>query len=354
MFNQDDKIYMQRCIDLAMLGIGEAAPNPMVGSVIMHNGKIIGEGYHKKCGKPHAEANAINSVKDQSLLKESTIYVNLEPCAHFGKTPPCANLIVEKKIPRVVLGCIDSFAKVAGKGIAILKNAGCTVDVGILETECIDLNRRFFTFHEKKRPYIILKWAQTLDGFIDVERKPGEAIESYWITNQLAKMLVHKWRTEESAFMVGANTVLNDNPQLTSREWSGKNPIRIVPDKDLSLPNTLQIFNNEAPTIVFNQLKDEKKGNIQFAKVDFDKSLNINIMKRLHELEIQSVVIEGGRKLLQSFINENLWDEARVFTGNRYFKKGTQAPKFKGFQDSETMVGDCWLRVYSHLETRRT
>jgi diaminohydroxyphosphoribosylaminopyrimidine deaminase/5-amino-6-(5-phosphoribosylamino)uracil reductase len=350
MFNQDDKIYMQRCIDLAMLGIGEAAPNPMVGSVIVHNGIIIGEGYHKKCGQPHAEVNAINSVKDQSLLKESTIYVNLEPCAHFGKTPPCADMIVEKKIPRVVIGCIDSFAKVAGKGITILKNAGCIVDVGILEKECLELNRRFFTFHEKKRPYIILKWAQTLDGFIDVDRKQDEAIESYWITNQLAKMLVHKWRTEESAFMVGANTVLNDAPQLTSREWSGKNPIRIVPDKDLSLPATLQIFNNDAPTIVFNQMKDEKKDNIQFIKVNFDKKLNINIMKSLHELEIQSVVIEGGRKLLQSFINENLWDEARVFTGNRYFKKGTKAPEFKGFQVSETMVGDCWLRVYKNLD----
>ena len=342
----DDIFYMRRCLELAQLGLGNAAPNPMVGSVLVHKGKIIGEGYHHQCGQAHAEVNAINSVKNLKLLKESTIYVNLEPCAHHGKTPPCADLIVKKQIPRVVIGCKDSFARVAGKGIEILKNSGCEVVIGVLEEESIELNRRFFTFHDKKRPYIILKWAQTLDGFIDIERAAQRAVESYWITNNLAKMLVHRWRTEETAFMVGANTVLNDNPQLTVRDWYGRNPVRLVIDKELSLPSSLHIFDKEAHTIVFNQIANEKKQNLEFVKVNFNNNLPINILNKLYESEIQSIVVEGGRKLLEMFISNNLWDEARIFTGGRIFEKGTRAPDFNGFKLSETLIGDSWLRIY--------
>jgi diaminohydroxyphosphoribosylaminopyrimidine deaminase / 5-amino-6-(5-phosphoribosylamino)uracil reductase len=343
-----DYIYMQRCLELAALGLGAAAPNPMVGSVIVHEGKIIGEGYHHQRGLAHAEVNAVNSVKNQSLLKESTIYVNLEPCAHYGKTPPCANLILEKGIPRIVVGCIDPYAQVAGKGIKMLKDAGREVYIGMLEQESRQLNRRFFTFHEKKRPYIILKWAQTVDGFIDIERKAEDLIEPYWITNHLAKMLVHKWRTQETAFMVGANTALNDNPRLTVRDWHGRNPIRIVADKDLSIPLDLHLFNHEAPTLIFNQLKSGISGNLEYQKICFDEDFPEQILEKLFQHEIQSLVIEGGRKLLEKFIEKNLWDEARIFTGNRSFKKGLKAPNFSGHLVSEQMVGDCTLRLYKN------
>ena len=346
MSTTEDEKYMQRCLELAKLGFGEAAPNPMVGSVIVHQGKIIGEGYHQKAGKAHAEVNAINAVKDQSLLKEATIYVNLEPCAHFGKTPPCADLIVEKEIPRVVIGCVDSFAKVAGKGIEKLKNGGCEVEVGVLEQESIKLNKRFFTFHEKKRPYIILKWAETIDGFIDLVRKPSDPIEPNWITNDLAKKMVHKWRTEETSFMVGTNTAKNDNPRLTAREWSGRNPVRIVLDQGLSLDKSLHIFNNEATTIIFNTIKTENTANLKFIKVDFDKNMLSSILNELHRLDIQSIVVEGGRQLLTSFIEQNLWDEVRVFIGNKQFYEGIGAPILKGQLVKEEKIDDSVLRWY--------
>ncbi len=346
MSTTEDEKYMQRCLELAQLGLGEASPNPMVGSVIVYEGKIIGEGYHHKAGEAHAEVNAINSVKDQALLKDSTIYVNLEPCAHHGKTPPCADLIIEKQIPRVVIGCVDTFAKVAGKGIEKLKNAGCDVKVGVLEQESIELNKRFFTFHEKKRPYIILKWAETLDGFIDVIRKPDDPIEPHWITNDLAKKLVHKWRTDESAFMIGTNTAKNDNPRLTARDWNGRNPARIVLDRNLSLDKKLHIFNNEATTIIFNTQKTEDAANLKFVKIDFDYNMLSNILGYLYQLEIQSIVIEGGRQLLTSFITQNLWDEARVFIGNKQFYEGTKAPELKGKLIKEEKIDDSALRWY--------
>ncbi len=346
MLKSEDLKFMKRCLELASLGLGTAAPNPLVGSVIVNKGKIIGEGYHHQCGQAHAEVNAINSVKNQDLLKDSTLYVNLEPCAHYGKTPPCAELIVQKQIPRVVIACKDPFAQVAGKGIEILRKGGCLVDLGILETEGRELNRRFFTYHEKKRPYIILKWAETMDGFIDIDRNLSESIEPYWITNNLSKILVHKWRTEESAFMVGANTAKNDNPRLTAREWEGRNPIRVLADRDLSLPRSLHLFNNEAETIVFNQHTNEKREQLSFVKIDFTKNMPAQVLEKLYQNEIQSLVIEGGRKLLEKFITNNLWDEARVFTGNRYFKKGTKAPEFNAEAISETMVGDSRLRIY--------
>jgi len=348
MSTKEDEKYMRRCLELAQLGFGTAAPNPMVGSVIVHNGKIIGEGYHKKCGEAHAEVNAINSVTDHSLLTDSTIYVNLEPCAHHGKTPPCADLIVEKQIPRVVIGCQDSFAKVAGKGIEKLKKAGREVIVGVLEKESLELNKRFFTFHKQKRPYIILKWAQTIDGFIDIERKPDSPIEPYWITNDLAKKLVHKWRTEESAFMVGTNTARNDNPRLTVRDWNGRNPVRIVLDRNLSLEKSLHIFNNEAKTIVFNSLKNEIIDNVEFVKIDFDENMLEPLLQILYQHEIQSLVVEGGQQLLASFINQNLWDEARVFIGNKQFFSGTKAPAFTGYLSGSEMIGDSKLLFYKN------
>ncbi|MEN8120058.1 MAG: bifunctional diaminohydroxyphosphoribosylaminopyrimidine deaminase/5-amino-6-(5-phosphoribosylamino)uracil reductase RibD [Bacteroidota bacterium] len=323
-----DKKYMKRCLELAKLGLGTAAPNPMVGSVIVYKDKIIGEGYHQKCGEAHAEVNAINSVKNPELLEKSTLYVNLEPCAHHGRTPPCADLIVEKKIPRVVIGCVDSFAKVSGKGIEKLQKGGCDVTVGVLEKESKELNRRFFTFHEKRRPYIILKWAETKDGFIDKKRKSEETVEQNWITNQVSKQLVHKWRTEESAFMIGRKTAKKDNPQLTVREWHGRNPIRIVLDNKLSLSTDLKLFDNSAQTLIFNSQKDEQTQNLHYIKVDFDDSVLNSILSKLYDLEIQSLVVEGGEKLLTSFIKAGLWDEARIFVGNKYFKEGVKAPNF--------------------------
>jgi len=343
MRNLEDKKYMQRCLELAKLGLGTAAPNPMVGSVVVYDNKIIGEGYHQKCGEAHAEVNAINSVKDADLLEKSTLYVNLEPCAHYGRTPPCTDLIIEKKIPRVVIGCVDSFAEVSGNGIKKLKKSGCEVKVGILEKESKELNRRFFTFHKKKRPYIILKWAETKDGFIDKKRKSDETIEQNWITNQLSKKLVHKWRTEESAFMIGCRTAKKDNPQLTVRDWTGRNPIRVVLDRKLKLSADLKIFDKSARTLIFNSVKNEQKQNLNYIKIEFNNNVLVSVLTKLYELEIQSVVIEGGEKLLTSFINAGLWDEARVFVGNKYFKEGVKAPEFAFEPTEEIRLEDTWL-----------
>jgi diaminohydroxyphosphoribosylaminopyrimidine deaminase/5-amino-6-(5-phosphoribosylamino)uracil reductase len=342
----EDKKYMQRCLDLAKLGLGTAAPNPMVGSVIVCGGKIIGEGYHQKCGEAHAEVNAINSVKNPELLEKATLYVNLEPCAHHGRTPPCSDLIVSKKIPRVVIGCVDSFAKVSGKGIEKLKKGGCDVTVGVLEKESLELNRRFFTFHEQKRPYVILKWAETKDGFIDKKRTSDETVEQNWITNQISKQLVHKWRTEESAFMIGRKTAKKDNPQLTVREWTGRNPVRVVLDRNLKLAPGLKIFDNKAETLIFNSVKNEQTGNLNFIKIDFDGDVLHSVLGKLYELEIQSLVVEGGEKLLTSFIKSGLWDEARVFVGNKYFKEGVKAPGFNDTPVEEVHLGDTVLFYY--------
>ncbi|MBI2281319.1 MAG: bifunctional diaminohydroxyphosphoribosylaminopyrimidine deaminase/5-amino-6-(5-phosphoribosylamino)uracil reductase RibD [Bacteroidetes bacterium] len=354
--------YLLRCLELAKNGLGNVAPNPMVGCVIVHNNKIIGEGYHQDYGKAHAEVNAIHSVKDKSLLKESTLYVNLEPCAHFGKTPPCANLIVEHNIPRVVIGCIDSFSEVAGKGIEKLRNAGIEVIVGILEKESLELNKRFFTFHNKKRPYVILKWTETKDGFIDVERtviakhEERNGKQSFkstdcfvplhstrndvdnWITSPLSKQLVHKWRSEESAIMVGTNTALNDNPQLNVREWNGKNPTRIVIDLHDRLSQSLHVFDKSVPTLIFSLTKETEEKNLVFVKVENEKKLIEEVLSELYKRNIQSVIVEGGATLLQSFIDQNLWDEARVFIGNKNFITGLKAPNLKGNLIAEEMI----------------
>ncbi len=344
---KDHQKYMKRCIELAKLGMGNVAPNPMVGALVVHNGKIIGEGFHRQYGEAHAEVNAINSVKNKELLKESTIYVSLEPCAHHGKTPPCADLIVEKQIPRVVIACVDTFAKVAGKGIEKLQKAGCDVTLGVLEQESIDLNKRFFTFHNKKRPYIILKWAETLDGFIDIDYRGNNSIEPYWITNSLSKKLVHKWRTEEDAFMVGTNTAINDNPHLTVREWKGHNPVRIVIDRDLKLSKSLNLFDKKAKTIVFNSKKSVITDNVEFVKIAFNDSLH-EILNELYVRSIQSIVVEGGKLLLDSFIQQNLWDEARVFIGNKYFERGLSAPAFNKIPYKTEMLGDSKLMLFSN------
>jgi diaminohydroxyphosphoribosylaminopyrimidine deaminase/5-amino-6-(5-phosphoribosylamino)uracil reductase len=328
------EIFMKRCIELAYMGLGHTYPNPVVGSVIVYENKIIGEGYHTKAGESHAEVNAIKSVKNKKLLEKSTIYVNLEPCSHFGKTPPCADLIIENKINEVVVGSIDPFENVSGKGIEKLKNAGCKVTTGVLENECNELNKRFFTFHSKKRPYVILKWAQTIDGFIDIVRNSETPIHPYWITNQISRILVHKWRSEEQAIIVGTNTVLKDNPQLTVRDWIGDNPLRIVIDEKLILNSSVKLFDNISKTLVFNRLKNEilLKPSIEYIKLDFEKDIITQILNVLFKKGIQSLIVEGGTFLINSFYNNNLWDEARIFIGNKTFQAGISAPLIKGNQ----------------------
>lgn len=343
-----DKLYMLRCIELARQAEGLTYPNPMVGSVIVHNGKIIGEGFHKKHGTPHAEVNAINSVKDQSLLSESTLYVNLEPCAHYGKTPPCSLLIIEKKIKKVVIGCVDSFSEVSGKGIEMLKNAGVEVVIGILENESRELNRRFFTYFEKQRPYIILKWAQTLDGLIDIKRTETADNRPTWISNAQSLRLVHKWRSREQAILVGSETALKDNPSLTVRNWSGKNPHRIVIDRNNKLPKNLAIFDDRAETTVFTSKKSDNKNEVEI--INYDNPIP-EIIDFLYKKGIQSIIIEGGATILSLFINQNLWDEARVFVGDKTFVKGTKAPIITEESINFINLGDTKLLHYKNRKS---
>ena len=331
---------MNRCLELASKGLENVSPNPMVGSVIVYQGEIIGEGYHIESGKEHAEVNAITSVKDKSLLKDSTLYVNLEPCAHFGKTPPCSNLIIEHKIPTVVIGCVDSFSDVNGKGIIKMEKAGIKVSVGILEKESRELNKRFFTFHEKKRPYIILKWAESKDGFI----APKNQTAPFWMTSKDSKKLVHQFRAEEDAILVGRITAEKDNPSLTVREVTGKNPTRIVIDKDLKLSKKLNLFNNEAKTIIFNTLQTKEIDSNYYIKTDFNNLIE-SILQELYKQNIQSIIIEGGVKTLQSFIDEKLWDEARVFTASTILVEGVKSPNIKGEIVFETVVGEDHLEI---------
>jgi diaminohydroxyphosphoribosylaminopyrimidine deaminase / 5-amino-6-(5-phosphoribosylamino)uracil reductase len=321
-----DEIYIKRCIELGKKGLGYTSPNPLVGCVIVHDNKIIGEGYHHEYGGPHAEVNAINSVKNKELLKSSTLYVNLEPCSHFGKTPPCADLIIKMKIPEVIIGTEDPNIIVKGNGIKKLKNAGIKVKSGILESSCIELNKRFFTFNLKKRPYIILKWAKTRDGFIDMIRVEGETPRIKWITDEKLRPMVHKWRSEEQAIMAGTNTVMLDNPQLTTRFWNGKNPVRIILDQNHRLPESLHVFDGSAKTLVFTKTANHSNNKAEYISIDFSKNIVPQICRELFLRNIQSVIIEGGTKLLQTFIDCNIWDEARVFTGVHEFGKGIKAP----------------------------
>ena len=303
-----DEKYMMRCIQLAQNGKLGAAPNPMVGAVVVCDGRIIGEGYHAKCGEAHAEVNAINSVKNESLLRRSTLYVSLEPCAHYGKTPPCAKLIVSKGIPKVVIGCQDPFGKVAGKGIEILKQAGCEVVVDVLEKACQDLNKAFFTVQLKHRPFITLKWAQSADGFMDVERNDGEPVK---LSSPLTQLIAHKRRAEHQAIIVGTQTARLDNPSLNVRDWCGPQPLRIVIDKNLTLPRHLHLFDGSQPTLVVTE-KNETIAGAMTLQVDFNQSILPQLMEELQRRNIQSLLVEGGSKLLQSFIDEGLWDEAYV------------------------------------------
>lgn len=336
-------IFMQRCLELALLGMGDVAPNPMVGCVIVHEGKIIGEGYHEKYGQAHAEVNAIRSVQDPELLTQSTLYVSLEPCAHFGKTPPCSDLIIESRIPHVVIGTVDPFAKVAGKGIEKMRTAGIEIEVGLLERECRELNRRFFTFHEKKRPYILLKWAQTLDGFIDTDRT--ETQHPTWITNALSKRLVHRQRSEESAILIGTNTAQYDNPALTVREWTGNQPIRMVIDRTRRLNPNLTIFDQKSTTWVFTDAEYEDTENIKFIRLNFKQDILPQMLEELYTRDILSIVVEGGSILLDSFLSHGLWDEAFVYSGNQFFGKGVPAPRISGEVVAVEQLDECKLHV---------
>ncbi|SHM08750.1 bifunctional diaminohydroxyphosphoribosylaminopyrimidine deaminase/5-amino-6-(5-phosphoribosylamino)uracil reductase RibD [Mucilaginibacter sp. OK098] len=323
--------YMQRCIELAGLGIGTVSPNPMVGAVVVFEDKIIGEGYHHKYGEAHAEVNAINQVINNfpdasELLKQSTIYVSLEPCAHYGKTPPCADLIIKHQIPNVIVGCRDPFSQVDGKGIEKLKEAGIEVVVGVLEKECQWLNRRFFTRIQKHRPYIILKWAQTIDVFFAPEDS-----SQHWITGIESRKLVHQWRSEEDAVLVGKNTAAIDNPQLNVRYAQGRSPKRVVIDRRLELNQNLNVFDQSVETLIFNEVKTDINGkNKYIALEDFDRYVPQYILFQLYLQDIQSVIIEGGAHTLNSFIEADLWDEARIFTGEKELKTGIKAPSVKG------------------------
>jgi len=318
--------YIKRCIELAKNGLGTTYPNPLVGSVIVYNDEIIGEGWHRKSGEPHAEVIAVNSVKDKSLLSNSTIYVSLEPCSHFGKTPPCYDCIIANKIPNVIIGTMDPFSKVVGNGIQKLKEAGKNVIVGILEDECKELNKRFFTYHNKKRPYIILKWAETEDGFIAPISK--EKNKPVWISNEFSRQLVHKWRSEEEAILVGTQTAIDDNPSLSTRNWSGKNPLRIVLNQNNRISKENHIFDNQAKTI-----------SITKNSINFNNNIAFEIAHFLYENNIQSIIIEGGRQTFQTFIDANLWDEARVFKGPISFNEGTKAPNIysKNYKKEEIL-----------------
>ena len=342
--------YIKRCIQLAKNGLGFTYPNPLVGSVIVFNNKIIGEGWHQKAGEPHAEVNAINSVKDKSLLKHATIYVNLEPCSHYGKTPPCANLIVESGIKKVVIGSVDANNKVSGKGILHLENNDCDVIVGVLEQECLNLNKRFFTFHNKKRPFIILKWAETQDGFMDKLRNATSENSPNWISNAYSQQLVHKMRAEEQAVLVGTNTALNDNPKLNPRNWFGLDPVRIVLDKSLKIPSHYHLFDGSLKTIVFTEKTPDKSlnENLHFEQINFSKNLGEQICSVLYNHEIQSVIVEGGAKTLKTFIAENLWDEAHVFVGNTKFKNGLKAPELKKAPNEIRKISDDALKIYKN------
>lgn len=338
---ENQEKYIRRCIELAQNGLGTTYPNPMVGSVVVYQNKIIGEGWHKKSGEPHAEVNAIHSVKDKSLLKKATIYVSLEPCSHFGKTPPCCDLIIKNKIPNVVIGTVDSNIKVAGNGIKKLIEAGTNVTVGVLEAECRELNKRFFTFHEKKRPYVILKWAESQDGFIAPSKNLRNEKKPVWITNEFSRQLVHKWRSEEQAILVGTNTVIDDNPKLDARDWAGKNPTRIVLDQNNRIHKDSHIYDNQIKTIIFSQMPNAAIGqNITFEVIDFKQNLAQQILKELYKHNFQSVIIEGGQLTLQTFIDEDLWDEARIFIGNKSFENGIKGPNIALGRGEKHSIGN--------------
>lgn len=342
MLNDED--YMERCLALAERGLGYVAPNPLVGSVIVDQGEVIGEGYHQFFGGAHAELNAISSVKEQKRLKQATMYVNLEPCCHFGKTPPCAELIIKNRIPRVVVGTVDINPRMAGKGIERLKKAGIEVTVGVKETDCNFLNRRFNCYFKNERPYVVLKWAQTSDAFI-----AKSDFSSKWISNEDSRTLAHKWRSEEASVLIGRNTAHYDNPRLTVRRTDGANPIRIVIDRQLKLSQDLKLFKEGAQTIVFNEKISKEAGHVSYLGIEFDDDLLFTLMKALIEREIQSVLVEGGAVLLSSFIKSGLWDEARVFTAQKSFGDGISAPRIAKRPDIMEDISGDKLEIFYNL-----
>ena len=331
---------MKRALELAVLGMGHVSPNPLVGCVVVHKNTIIGEGWHKKYGEAHAEVNAIESVPDKTILKESTVYVNLEPCSHFGKTPPCADLLIKHQVKKVVVANLDTNPIVAGEGIKKLRAAGIEVITGILEKGGRELNKRFFTYIEKQRPYVLVKWAETSDGFI-----AHENYDSKWISNEYSRQLVHKWRTEEDAVLVGTKTAFHDNPELTVRDWTGRNPVRIVLDRFLRLSDKLFVFDRLQKTLCYNVLRHEEHPNLSLVRIDEENFIN-HVLEDLVRQKIQSVMIEGGATTLQLFIDAGLWDEARVFVSDRGFGKGIKAPKVHGNLITLESVFNDTLRTY--------
>jgi diaminohydroxyphosphoribosylaminopyrimidine deaminase/5-amino-6-(5-phosphoribosylamino)uracil reductase len=334
-------LFMQRALDLAERGKGTVRPNPLVGCVLVHEGKIIGEGYHEQYGGPHAEVNAIASVTDPKLLADATAYVSLEPCSHWGKTPPCANLLVEKGIKSVVVATLDPNPLVAGKGVKLLEEEGISVQVGLLEREAKWQNRRFFCQQEKHRPYLILKWAQTQDGFM-----ARENFDSKWISSSQSRQLVHQWRAEEQAILVGKNTALHDNPRLNVRDWTGSDPIRVVLDSKLELPADLHLFDQQIPTLCYNLLKSEKLTNLEW--VQLPQLSPEAFLADLHARQIQSVLIEGGSQTIHQFLAAGLWDEARVFTAPIQFERGIAAPKLTQAPAESHAIGEDQLDIYYH------
>jgi diaminohydroxyphosphoribosylaminopyrimidine deaminase/5-amino-6-(5-phosphoribosylamino)uracil reductase len=345
LFDVDEK-FMLRAVELARTGMGNVSPNPMVGCVIVHEGVIIGEGYHREFGKGHAEVNAINSVKNPELLLDSTLYVTLEPCSHHGKTPPCSDLILLRQIPRVVVGAHDPFVEVAGRGIEKLRNGGCMVIERFIEEKCAALNRRFFTFHQKKRPYVILKWAQTADGFIDIDRSHEYYGQPTWITNDLSRIAVHKMRSDESAILVGTHTAKKDNPSLTVRDWSGQSPLRLLIDKEMKLPNDLSLFDRSVPTVVYTSHEIAAKDNLEYKKIIFNGHELEQILDDLHKRGVLSLIVEGGQMVLNSFITSDTWDEARIFIGKNTFHGGVKAPIFDAVFVRSEELDDSWMFLF--------
>ncbi|MDD4820132.1 MAG: bifunctional diaminohydroxyphosphoribosylaminopyrimidine deaminase/5-amino-6-(5-phosphoribosylamino)uracil reductase RibD, partial [Flavobacteriales bacterium] len=344
-----DEKFMRRALTLAQKGKGSTYPNPMVGAVIVYQGQIICEGYHHKAGEPHAEVNAINSLKDNSLLPKSTIYVTLEPCSHWGKTPPCADLILEKKIPRVVIGIKDPFSEVNGQGISKLKGAGVEVKVGVLGKECAELNERFFTFHTHKRPFVILKWAQTSDGFIDKLRTDAGVLPEK-ISGDKAQKMLHKWRSEEMAIIVGTQTAFLDNPRLDARlSESGKNPLRVILDVNNRIPNNYHVKDGAIPTLIFASENEPNTENVSYVHVEKNEKVSPEfILTTLYSAGIQSVIVEGGEKLISSFISTGLWDEMRVFVSENELKSGVKAPVMHGLLKQKVAVGEDTLLVFQN------
>lgn len=343
---------MMRCIQLAKNGLGTTYPNPLVGSVVVHSNTIIGEGWHRATGQLHAEVNAINRVRDRSKLSNATLYVSLEPCSHFGKTPPCADLIISTGIKQVIIGSIDPNPKVAGRGIQKLIAAGCDVKVGVLTEQCEDLNKRFYSYHQKERPYIFLKWAQSKDGFIAPEDGARDnKREPVWISNPYSRKLVHKMRSQEQAILVGTTTAIKDNPSLTTRDWTGNSPVRVVIDKKLKISKASKVYNGSLKTIILTNDAKPNQDHLAFEKVNFSKPLAHQVCEILHRHNLQSLIVEGGSKTIQTFIDENLWDEAHVFTGEISLLNGCTAPKLREISISEQKIKNDHLQIFKNSKT---